>query len=92
MDEGNEFEFHRALYISNLTKGVFPWKAAYYYYCLHIDRIDIMSLAAFKESIQLESLQAEDKEDISGPIYIALDKYYSPVMLMSKDNKLLKVL
>lgn len=92
MDEGDEYDFHRALYISNLTKGVFPWKAAYYYYCLHIDRIDIMSFHAFKETIQLESLQADVKDDVSGPIYIALDQYYTPVMLMSKDNKLLKVL
>ena len=91
MIEADEYDLYRALYIDNLTKGVFPWKAAYYYYCLHIDRIDIMSFAEFKESIQLESMAAEDNSDISEPIYQALDNYYNPVMVINKDNKLIKV-
>lgn len=92
MTEEMDYDYNRALYIVNLQKGVFPWRAAYYYYTLHIDRIDIMSFAEFKETIQLESLSSENSEEhISEPIYRALDNYYSPVFLMNKDNKLIKI-
>ncbi len=88
-----EFQLHRAMYIENLIKGVFPWKAAYFYYCEKIDRINVMSFAEFKESIQLESLSSTDQMvEISEPIYAALDAFYTPTLVYTKNNELIKII
>jgi len=89
MDEEEEFEYYRDLYVKALNEKIFPWKSAYYYYETNIHAVDIMSFEEFRETVQLESLSSDD---ISGSIYAALDTYYVPTMLLAPDNKLLKMI
>ena len=88
-----DYDTYRTLYIKHLNEATFPWRPAYYYYCETTDDIDMMSFAKFKEHVQLESLSAKDKlKDVSEPIYDALDKYFNPVLLMTKDSELIRVI
>jgi len=89
-----DFDYYRSLYIKALNTKVFPWEAAYYYYTVHIDRIDIMSFDEFKDSV-IEESQGRNEQDslleISLPIYEAMDRFYSPVYLMTKEEELIKI-
>lgn len=90
--EEEGYDYFRKMYIENLKQQVFPWRPAYYYYCEHIDRIDIMSFTEFKQEINMQSLQAKDNfNEISLPIYQQLDLYYNPIIVMDKQNNPIKI-
>lgn len=95
MKKGLEYDIHREQYLDALRQGVFPWKPAYYYYSLNAPEGEKpQSFISFKESLSLDSMSAGDNkfEKVSLPIYETLDIYYSPVTLMTSDNKFIKLI
>ena len=94
-NKDNEFDDYRTLYINNLITGTFPYEAAYYYYTMHINRIDIMSLYEFKENLHKESAKYPDLDErfekVSKPIYDYLDKYYEPNYVYNNDDAIIAI-
>lgn len=90
-NKDEEFETFRQIYINNLNNKEFPWEPSYYYYTMHIGRIDIMSFQDFKDNLLAKnSTYATDEERwkyMSEPMYEELDKYYEPKVEFSKDNE-----
>lgn len=89
-NKDEEFDIFRQIYIHNLNNKIFPWEPAYYYYTMHIGRIDIMVFQDFKDNlIAQNSMYATDEErwiNMSEPMYKELDKYYEPIAEFSEDN------
>lgn len=92
-DDSLGYDYYRQSYLVALANKVFPWEAAYYYYLQHIDRIDIMGFDEFKNTLIKENTFYDSPDEayaaITKPIYESLDNYYSPVELLTADNKLI---
>lgn len=84
-----EHRAFRALYIKALKDKVFPWEAAYYFYCETSDNIDIYPFEDFVESILQKSQQyvdpAEAYRQVSAPIYDELEHFYSLNTLFDRN-------
>lgn len=95
-EKDDEYDYYRELYIKAIGTQQFPWVPAYYYYMQNIDRIDVMSFVDFQEDILAMSSLCQDTEtafeQVTQPIYDTLDHYFGLNQLISKDNKILKLI
>ena len=90
-----EFDKYRKSYLDSISNSIFPWEAAYYYYTQNVNRIDIMGIHEFQESILEECAKCESAEAayqiVTLPMYDILDRYYDIQVLVSEDNKAIKL-
>jgi hypothetical protein len=95
----NEFEKHKNIYIDNIIKQEEPLVPAYYFYCQHSSKIDLLDFKEFQRifikgcstmynQISLEFTEPEmDIEEIHRILVMYFDIHF----LFDKDNVLVKI-
>lgn len=95
----NEFEKYKNIYIGNIINQEEPIEPAYYFYCQHSQRIDLLSLKQFEKMFvagcspsynQISQEVFEPEMDIE-IIHQILVSYFDINFLFDKDNVLVKI-
>jgi hypothetical protein len=100
MNQFNEYDAFRRVYIDNIVKGAIPIVPAYYYYTLHLKKGQYkLTKDEFEQLFAIgicggyNVISEEEEEALMDiqEIYTILNHYYCVNFLFDKDNNLINV-